>query len=191
MESVTPTATPPEAIGAAIFTGGQKAEQRRIQLVEQSEVRRLASRDREVRAHEQAHAAVGGKYAGAPRYEFERGPNGVNYAVAGSVRIDVSPVAGDPQATLDKMIVVQRAALAPAQPSSADRAIAARAAAQAAEARAELATQRAEQRGGATASTVDGARTSTDRAQADGGQAPDRRASLVVDTLGANLDLSV
>lgn len=99
----------------------------------------LAKRDREVRAHEQAHAAVGGVHAGAPSLTYERGPNGRLYATGGEVPIDSSPVPGDPQATLEKAIVVQRAALAPAQPSAADRRIAAQAAAIALQARVELA----------------------------------------------------
>ena len=61
------------------------------------------------------------------------------YAIAGEVPIDVSPVPGDPQATLDKMQVVRRAALAPINPSAVDRAVAAQASAQAARARVELA----------------------------------------------------
>ena len=123
--------------------GNERQIEQQQQIALQQEIRQLASRDREVRAHEQAHAAVGGRYAGAPRYELERGPNGVAYAVAGSVSIDAAPVPNDPAATLEKMTVVQRAALAPAQPSAADRAIAAKAAAQAAQARAGLAAERA------------------------------------------------
>lgn len=110
-------------------------EQRQIE----QQVTELKNRDAEVRTHEQAHAAVGGQYAGSPSYEYQRGPNGKSYAVGGEVRIDVSVVPGDPQATIQKMQVVRRAALAPAEPSSADRAIAAEASIKAAEARAELA----------------------------------------------------
>jgi len=87
----------------------------------------LKARDREVRAHEAAHQAVGGQHAGAISYSYERGPDGAQYAVGGEVPIDVSPVAGDPQATIEKMRVVRAAAMAPAQPSSQDRAVAAQA----------------------------------------------------------------
>jgi len=107
-------------------------------------VRQLAAIDREVRAHEQAHAAVGGIYAGSPSYTYARGPDGRQYAVAGSVPIDVSPVEGDPEATIAKARVVRRAALAPAQPSSQDRAIAAKATAMELQAKAELSQARAE-----------------------------------------------
>ena len=115
-----------------------------LALVEQQEISELAARDREVRAHEQAHAAVGGQHAGTASYTYERGPDGRQYAVGGEVPISTSPVAGDPQATIDKMEQVRRAALAPAEPSSADRSIAAQAAQLIAQARVELATAEAE-----------------------------------------------
>ena len=107
-----------------------------------AEVRKLAQRDREVRAHEQAHAAVGGKHASHPHYQYEKGPNGVSYAVSGHVNIDVSEVPGDAEATLQKMQQVQRAALAPANPSAADRAVAAKASQMAVQARADLAREK-------------------------------------------------
>ncbi|MBB2493839.1 putative metalloprotease CJM1_0395 family protein [Aquipseudomonas ullengensis] len=112
---------------------------------EQAQIAELAGRDREVRTHEQAHASVGGAYAGAPTYTFKRGPDGRSYAVGGEVGIDVSPIPNDPEATLRKMEVVQRAALAPAEPSAQDRSVAAQAQAQAAEARAQIAQQRREE----------------------------------------------
>ena len=70
---------------------GQRREQQQ-QQEEQSIIRELAARDREVRAHEQAHAAVGGQYAGSPSFTFERGPDGVNYAVGGEVPISLPSV---------------------------------------------------------------------------------------------------
>jgi hypothetical protein len=112
---------------------------------EQLEVAELVSRDREVRAHEQAHASVGGAYAGAPTYTFKRGPDGKSYAVSGEVGIDTSPIPGDPEATLRKMELVQRAALAPAEPSVQDLRVAAEAAAQATQARGELGELRREE----------------------------------------------
>lgn len=111
------------------------------QRLEQLEIAKLVSRDQEVRTHEQAHAAVGGRYAGAPSYTYERGPDGKRYAVGGEVGIDTSPIPNDPEATLRKMEVVIRAALAPAEPSAQDRQVAAQAQAQMAEARAQLAQQ--------------------------------------------------
>ncbi|WP_241970386.1 putative metalloprotease CJM1_0395 family protein [Idiomarina seosinensis] len=144
----------------------------------QQEVRELESRDTEVRNHEQAHAAVGGQYAGSPSYEYERGPNGKSYAVGGEVPIDISVVPGDPQATIQKMTVVRRAALAPAEPSAADRSIAAEASTKASQARAELAQQnnpveseRAENSGSDNESKVQGPVTKSLEGQGDGKEA--------------------
>lgn len=112
---------------------------------EAEEIRRLQARDREVRAHEAAHAAAGGAYAGAPTYTFERGADGQSYAVGGEVSIDVSPVSGDPQATLQKAQQVKAAALAPAEPSAQDMKIAQRAQAMAAKAQQELSREMSEE----------------------------------------------
>ncbi|MDP2714227.1 putative metalloprotease CJM1_0395 family protein [Rheinheimera sp.] len=119
----------------------QQAEQQQAEQQEQAEVRELKARDQEVKTHEQAHAAVGGRYAGAPSYSYELGPDGKQYAVGGEVSIDISPVAGDPQATVQKMQQVRAAALAPAEPSSADRRIASEAAQRQIQAQAELVQQ--------------------------------------------------
>lgn len=117
------------------------SEQEELQLEqEQQQIKELKARDTEVRTHEQAHAAVGGQYAGSPSYEYQRGPDGTNYAVGGEVPIDVGVINGDPQATIDKMQTVRAAALAPAEPSGADRAIAADATQKMAAAQAELAS---------------------------------------------------
>ena len=81
----------------------------------------LKMRDREVKAHEQAHKSVGGQYTGAISYSYQAGPDGKRYAVGGEVPIDVSPVSGDPQATMTKMTIVRAAATAPAEPSAQDQ----------------------------------------------------------------------
>jgi hypothetical protein len=107
---------------------------------EQKEIQTLKSRDTEVRVHEQAHAAVGGQYAGAPSYEYETGPDGKRYAVGGEVSIDVS-VEKDPEDTINKMQIVRAAALAPAEPSSQDYKVAAEATQKEQTARAEVAKQ--------------------------------------------------
>jgi hypothetical protein len=94
---------------------------------EHRKVEDLKRRDAEVRAHEQAHSSAGGPYAGSPRLQFTRGPDGKFYAIAGEVSIDTSAIAGNPQATIRKMQQVKRAALAPHEPSSQDRRVAAEA----------------------------------------------------------------
>ncbi|WP_189608986.1 putative metalloprotease CJM1_0395 family protein, partial [Saccharospirillum salsuginis] len=101
-------------------------DQRRLEDELQT-IRELAQRDREVRTHEQAHQAVGGQYAGAMSLTYTTGPDGKRYAVAGEVGIDISPVPGNPEATMDKAERIRRAALAPAEPSAQDRAVAAQA----------------------------------------------------------------
>ena len=132
--------------------GGQtqpdKTDASGLSEAEQKMVADLRARDAEVRRHEQAHAAVGGQYAGMPTYTYQTGPDGRQYAIGGAVAIDVSPVDGDPDATIDKMEVVKAAALAPAAPSSADRQVAALADAQRAQAVADLAVLRAAERDG-------------------------------------------
>lgn len=93
---------------------------------EQRQVEDLQARDREVRAHEQAHLVVAGPYArGGPTYTFQAGPDGQRYAVGGEVSIDTAPIPGDPAATIRKAQTVRRAALAPAEPSAQDRRVAA------------------------------------------------------------------
>lgn len=106
----------------------------------------LKARDQEVRNHEQAHKAMGGQHAGAASYTFQQGPDGNRYAVGGEVPIDMSKVNEDPQATLEKMQQIQRAALAPNEPSSQDRQVAAQAGQKAAQALNEIAQQKLEQK---------------------------------------------
>ena len=121
---------------------------------QEQQVAELKRRDTEVRNHEQAHQRVGGQYASAPSYEYQTGPDNKQYAVGGEVQIDVSPVEGDPDATIDKMRIVKAAALAPAEPSGQDRKVAAMADAQIAQALAQKAEmKRAERQAAANGET--------------------------------------
>ncbi len=120
----------------------RRRQEARQQTTEQQLISQLAARDREVRAHEDAHRSAAGAYFRGLSLTYQRGPDGVRYAVGGEVQIDRSPVPGNPEATLRKMETVQRAALAPAQPSAQDQRVAAEAAATAAQARAELLAER-------------------------------------------------
>lgn len=115
---------------------------------QQRVVQDLKNRDREVRTHEQAHLAAAGPYAtGGPSLEYQAGPDGRRYAVGGEVSIDVSPIPGDPEATLRKAQVIRAAALAPANPSAQDRSVAAAAAKMEVQAQQELRQQEIEQNG--------------------------------------------
>ncbi len=99
-----------------------------LSLKEIQELSKLKQRDREVRAHEQAHISAGGQHVrSGARFEYEEGPDGKKYAVGGEVSIDTSKIPGDPEATARKMQVIRRAAMAPASPSAQDRRVAAKA----------------------------------------------------------------
>lgn len=103
-------------------------DEKDLNAEEKQQVNQLRQRDAEVKAHEQAHMAAGGGIVqGGAAYQYEHGPDGKMYAVGGEVKIDVS-AEKSPEATIQKMQQVQRAALAPTQPSGTDRAVAARAA---------------------------------------------------------------
>ena len=111
---------------------------------DQAKVEQLKARDLEVRQHEQAHlAAAGGLATSGASYTYQRGPNGVNYAIGGEVNIDTSP-GRTPEETVEKARQIQAAALAPAEPSSADRSVAARAAQMQQQAQAEISAKQQE-----------------------------------------------
>ena len=105
-------------------------------------MQKLRAIDTEVRAHEQAHQAVGGQFAGSPSFEFERGPDGNRFAVSGEVPIRLPTGDGDPERRLRQADQVIRAALAPAEPSAQDRSVAARAQQIKSEAQAEIQEER-------------------------------------------------
>lgn len=93
---------------------------------QQAAVRELQARDRAVRAHEAAHKAVGGALAGGVSLSYQNGPDGRQYAVGGEVPISLT-TDRDPRTTVRTMRQVIAAALAPADPSAQDRAVAAQA----------------------------------------------------------------
>lgn len=118
-----------------------KQEQQVQQVITQ-----LKARDTEVRAHEMAHLATAGGYArGGMSFTYQTGPDGKRYAIGGEVSIDTSAIAGDPEATLQKAMVIQRAALAPAEPSAQDQRVAQSAVQMMAQARMEISMQALEE----------------------------------------------
>lgn len=123
--------------------GKEDAQERQQQQAQQQNIDALKERDLEVRTHEQAHASIGGQYAGSPQYQFQRGPDGQRYAIDGEVSIDISEE-NTPEQTISKMQQVRAAALAPADPSPQDLQVAAEATRIAFEARNELAKERKE-----------------------------------------------
>lgn len=151
---------PAKGSDEAVASAGNSAERATEERLAEEQVailRQLKARDREVRQHEAAHKAVGGSLAGAISYTFQRGPDGVPYAVGGEVPIDISPAA-DPAATVEKMEVVKAAAMAPAQPSSQDLQVVAAATQIQQQARVELA---------AVEKTADGDRPGVEEPAAD------------------------
>ncbi len=145
-----------EAAAKTASADGQREE-------EQEQTRELAARDREVRAHEQAHASVAGQYAKGISYTYQRGPDGVSYAIGGEVQIDTSPIPGDPEATLRKAQQLRRAANAPAEPSSQDARVAALAAQMEQQARLELREERTAENGDINPSANTAGRTDTEK----------------------------
>lgn len=118
----------------------RKANGETLSDSEQKKVDQLKDRDEEVRTHEKQHQSAGGKYASAPKYDTERGPDGKSYVVNGEVNISTSEES-TPERTVEKMQQVQRAALAPAEPSGQDRTVAAEAKQKEMKARAEIAKE--------------------------------------------------
>jgi len=126
----------PEEAPAASAAAPRAPDGRPLSADEARELRELAARDAEVRAHEQAHAGASGGLTGAISYTYQVGPDGKRYAIGGRVSIDTSP-AGSPEATARKAQQIRAAALAPGDPSPADLAAAAAASRMEAEAQAE------------------------------------------------------
>ncbi len=143
--------------GSAVPKSPSTNDSQQLTTEEQRQLRELEARDREVRAHEQAHLRVGRDLIrGAANYSYQKGPDGQQYAVSGEVKIDTTGVPGDPEATEEKAYHIRETALAPTQPSNQDRAVASMASRMAQDARLEIQRQQraeAEQAYRLTAST--------------------------------------
>ncbi|HUS53152.1 MAG TPA: putative metalloprotease CJM1_0395 family protein, partial [Thermohalobaculum sp.] len=97
--SVQPALGPEASRGLVLSQTTDAASPDGLSAGDRDVIRQMASRDREVHRHEQAHARAGGAHAGSPSFAYQTGPDGRRYAVAGSVPIDTAPVKGDPEAT--------------------------------------------------------------------------------------------
>jgi hypothetical protein len=86
-------------------------------------VQDLRSRDAEVRTHEAAHQAAGGGMTGAASYTYQQGPDGRMYAIGGEVSISI-PSGSTPQESMRNAQQAIAAAMAPADPSGQDFAVA-------------------------------------------------------------------
>ncbi|QWZ76695.1 putative metalloprotease CJM1_0395 family protein [Aeromonas sp. FDAARGOS 1419] len=154
-----PTTLPDNRFVEATGEDGQRKQQdpkqQEQQQRQEQQVQDLVERDKEVRTHEQAHQSAGGEYASSPTYQFTQGPDGKRYATGGEVQIDTSVVPGDPAATIAKMQQIRTAALAPAEPSAQDLAVARSAAASEAKARKELMAEQSAKSGGVLSAYMD------------------------------------
>ncbi|HYH39218.1 MAG TPA: putative metalloprotease CJM1_0395 family protein [Azospirillum sp.] len=118
-------------------TGGPKAPGTPLSDDEQKQVDKLKAVDTKVRQHEAAHQAAGGALAGGATFSYTKGPDGRSYATGGEVPIR-APAARSPEAAIQQAQQIKAAALAPAEPSGQDLAVAASADAAMVQARREL-----------------------------------------------------
>lgn len=144
-----------ESAGVAAPEAESSEAQSELSASEQREVQQLKARDAEVRTHEQAHLAAAGSLSTAgPFYDYETGPDGRRYAVGGEVRIS-APEGRTPDETIRIQEQLIRAALAPAEPSTQDRRVAAGARAKIQQAKVEKATETSEGEDAAEAGGTD------------------------------------
>jgi hypothetical protein len=167
---------------AAADERGGNSRSGELSATDQRRVDEMKTTDRAVRAHEAAHMAAGGNLVtSGASYSYETGPDGQRYAVAGEVGIDTSK-GRTPEETLIRAGQIRAAALAPADPSAQDRAVAAAAAQMASEARSEIARSRMEESkaGGAeeTGENESAASRTEHRAPAYDGENASRAASF-------------
>lgn len=95
------------------------------ELQQQKALDELRQTDAEVRNHEREHVQqAAGNVVSGPQYKYVIGPDGKAYAVGAEVRVDLSPVPGNPEATMRKAEALRKAALSPGDPSSQDLAVA-------------------------------------------------------------------
>lgn len=80
----------------------------------------LEKGEAKIERHVAAHNAVGSQYSSAPTYSYGTADDGTRYIVSGDVSFDTSTVANNPEQTLSKAQLIQRAALAPSDPTPSD-----------------------------------------------------------------------
>ncbi|MDD4836044.1 MAG: putative metalloprotease CJM1_0395 family protein [Dethiosulfovibrio sp.] len=132
-----------QAYGGVVQAYDTFKKSRKKSTSEDNAIEDLRRTDQEVRAHEAAHQMAGGPFTGMATYEYVKGPDGKNYAVAGKVPITV-PTGGTPEETIRMMEVVKASAMAPGDPSGKDLSVAAEANDNASRAKQEIARRQAE-----------------------------------------------
>jgi SprA-related family len=144
----TTAATDGNGTGEAKQAGAEKTDQatgagKKLTPREEQVVHKLQARDTAVRAHEAAHMAAAGGLGGGASYSYETGPDGQRYAVGGEVPVQLAS-GRTPDETIRNAQTVRAAALAPADPSAQDMAVAAQASQMEAQARQQKAAQQRE-----------------------------------------------
>lgn len=135
-DDATTTTISPEAI--ELLNAEQNKSEDELTQKEQQELTQLKTTDAEVKRHENAHKAMAaGLQTSGPNYEYEVGPDGKKYAVAGDVNISYQK-SSDPEVNLKNAQKLKAAALAPADPSAQDRSVARKADAEIAKAQQEI-----------------------------------------------------
>lgn len=135
-DDATTTTISPEAI--ELLNAEQNKSEDELTQKEQQELTQLKTTDAEVKRHENAHKAMAaGLQTSGPNYEYEVGPDGKKYAVAGDVNISYQK-SSDPKVNLKNAQKLKAAALAPADPSAQDRSVARKADAEIAKAQQEI-----------------------------------------------------
>ncbi len=132
-----------QAYGGVVQAYDTFKKSRKKSTSEDNAIEDLRRTDQEVKAHEAAHQMAGGPFTGMATYEYVKGPDGKNYAVAGKVPITV-PTGGTPEETIRMMEVVKASAMAPGDPSGKDLSVAAEADNNASRAKQEIARRQAE-----------------------------------------------
>jgi hypothetical protein len=116
----------PETDDTAFPSENQPNSSTELSPEEERIIQRLKQTDQDVRTHERQHiSAAGGYIKSGPVYNYTSGPDGKRYAIGGRVSLDITPIPNNPEATIRKAQIIKKAALAPADPSGADRAVAA------------------------------------------------------------------
>ncbi|WP_457644251.1 putative metalloprotease CJM1_0395 family protein [Persephonella sp.] len=95
-------------------------------IKQQQIINQLKITEQKVKAHEMAHKIAGGDLTGPVQYKYTKGPDGKLYITGGEVPIRIKE-GKTPEETIQIAQKIKKAALAPANPSPQDRAVAAKA----------------------------------------------------------------
>ena len=120
--AVASTSSAPAGSNMATPVSAKRADQ--LSASERADLAKLQQRDQQVKQEEKAHAAVAGDLAGPINYVYQRGPDGRQYAVGGSVSVQATTVTGDPEEAKRLSGRMAAAAHAATSPSAQDLATA-------------------------------------------------------------------